>query len=336
MGGSGYFGNFYSAPEAVGLVLATGNVGEYLRTDADSVVTYMSRDGGLSWIELMSGSTVYEFADHGGVLVLVHNQVPTTTLYYSLDEGLTWTNLEYSRFPMIVTNVWSLSASQKKVVVHGRYVNGPVVYYGIDFSDVQERQCTIDDYEEWTTRDADGQNCVLGHSTVYRRRKRESQCYNDVALEHVSSRTNCNCTDDDYECDFNFEKTQLSGKCVRVADTPMICNENQYNESQGYRKVPGDTCVNDLPSKVPIVKKCPNGGGDNEYHPGFFGNAKGMGKITVALIVVGVIGFVIALVAVGIVIGAKSERIKSMVPWLKASPANQGFSTQLPMEDDEN
>ena len=30
---------------------------------------------------------VYEYGDHGGILVAVKNQVPTTQLYYSLNEG---------------------------------------------------------------------------------------------------------------------------------------------------------------------------------------------------------------------------------------------------------
>lgn len=60
VGGQGYYGNFYSDPNAMGLILATGNVGNYLLFDPQDVNTYLSRDAGQTWIELMKGSTVYE------------------------------------------------------------------------------------------------------------------------------------------------------------------------------------------------------------------------------------------------------------------------------------
>jgi hypothetical protein len=41
------FGPLYSNENAVGLVMATGNVGDALRNDV--VNTYFSRDGGLTW-----------------------------------------------------------------------------------------------------------------------------------------------------------------------------------------------------------------------------------------------------------------------------------------------
>ena len=59
---------------AVGLVLGTGNVGKYLSMREDEVNTYMSRDGGLTWLEVRTGSYIYEIGDHGALIVLADNR----------------------------------------------------------------------------------------------------------------------------------------------------------------------------------------------------------------------------------------------------------------------
>ena len=68
---SSRFGPFYSAENGIGLILGTGNVGDYLSTRQDEVNTYLSRDGGLKWFEIRKGSHIYEIGDHGGLIVLV-------------------------------------------------------------------------------------------------------------------------------------------------------------------------------------------------------------------------------------------------------------------------
>lgn len=47
------FGPVYSVETSVGLIMATGNVGYFLETRADKINTYLSRDGGLSWLEVL-------------------------------------------------------------------------------------------------------------------------------------------------------------------------------------------------------------------------------------------------------------------------------------------
>ena len=50
--GSHNFGPFYSVDNSIGLIIATGNVGDYLSTRADEINTFLSRDGGLTWAEV--------------------------------------------------------------------------------------------------------------------------------------------------------------------------------------------------------------------------------------------------------------------------------------------
>lgn len=47
------FNSFYSSRNAIGIVLANGNVGSYLSHAKESVNTYLSRDAGFSWKQVM-------------------------------------------------------------------------------------------------------------------------------------------------------------------------------------------------------------------------------------------------------------------------------------------
>jgi len=229
-----------------------------------------------------------------------------------------------------------LNEALQSVVIWGRYQNGPVVYFGIDFSNIQERKCVAADYESWSPTDGTkAGNCVLGHDTVYLRRKRSSSCYNDESImNRVVSRTNCNCTEDSYECDFNFERTTISNMCVRTGVSPIVCDVNgNYLQSQGYRKVPGDTCINELPNRIPLVKRCGanvSGQTHADIDPGVDGELGTVAKVFIAL---GVIFFVLVILAVGIVIGAKSEKARNLFPVLKKMPFQSGYDTQLQMEE---
>jgi sortilin len=46
-------GSVYSQAAAPGVILATGNVGEFLSSDANSVNTFLSRDAGVTWEEIL-------------------------------------------------------------------------------------------------------------------------------------------------------------------------------------------------------------------------------------------------------------------------------------------
>jgi hypothetical protein len=84
------YGPIYSTKNAVGLILATGNVGYHLSNKEDEVNTFMSRDAGVTWSEIKKGSHIYEMGDHGGLLVMANDQFAVDTIWYSWDEGLTW------------------------------------------------------------------------------------------------------------------------------------------------------------------------------------------------------------------------------------------------------
>jgi hypothetical protein len=69
----------YSQESAVGIVMAVGSVGEKLDFDKGARKgTFLSRDGGLTWSEIAKIPLIYEFGDHGGLLVAAPNVQSTT------------------------------------------------------------------------------------------------------------------------------------------------------------------------------------------------------------------------------------------------------------------
>jgi hypothetical protein len=54
----------------IGLIMATGNVGHHLHSRQDEVNTYFSRDAGRSWEQIAEGSYIYEFGDHGALMIV--------------------------------------------------------------------------------------------------------------------------------------------------------------------------------------------------------------------------------------------------------------------------
>lgn len=64
----------YSQESAVGVVMAVGSIGDKLDLDRGARKgTFLSRDGGLTWSEMAKIPLIYEFGDHGGLLVAAPN-----------------------------------------------------------------------------------------------------------------------------------------------------------------------------------------------------------------------------------------------------------------------
>ena len=281
---------FYSVDSAAGIIIANGNVGKYLTESEEEVNTFISRDGGFNWFEVRKGSHIYEIGNHGALILLAENQRATKEILYSWDEGLTWNELNISREPMIVRNIIiELTSTSQRFVIYGHTQNkkgvkqGVVI--GIDFSSLHEPMCRsptepntqYSDYETWTPNDGRlGHNCLLGKKTILIRRKREVACFNPQVIESKSNIEFCECTEDDYECDFGFSREKPEDPCTSIekkkhpaistqavqAPEILAAPENcqgYYTLSKGYRKIPGDVCVNGVKFD-PILIPCPGSG----------------------------------------------------------------------------
>ena len=60
----------YSTESAVGIILATGNLGKRLTSEDSPKNLYISRDGGTKWRSVKPGQWIYEIGDHGALLVV--------------------------------------------------------------------------------------------------------------------------------------------------------------------------------------------------------------------------------------------------------------------------
>jgi len=273
---AGYLGPVYSSASSTGLIMATGNVGHHLHARQDETNTYFSRDAGRTWEEIRKGSYIYEFGDHGALMVMANNREATNRILYSWNEGLNWTEFQFWEHHIEVENIITEPSGTSQVfIVYGRR-NDKGVLMQLNFETLHERRCSginaagadASDYEMWTPADelrAGG--CLLGRKVTFTRRKRAVQCFNGWDYDRKEDSRNCVCERTDYECDFGYQVNEQN-TCERVPDMPMAgygapsdC-AGFFTVSRGYRKVPGDSCVGgDAETRLePLRLSCPGFG----------------------------------------------------------------------------
>ncbi len=273
----------YSHQNAHGLILATGNTGKALLHKQFTRNVYLSRDGGLTWREIAKGPHVYDLADHGGLIVLsklAGSGRKGVSVKYSWNEGTSWESLQISPKNGTMEDVFTEPDSSTqhflaRVDSYRETEGGLTKYtsiYNINFEGLHKRQCRGEDkpgtpgsdYEAWSPYDGrQGDNkCLLGRRISYSRRKRDSDCFNGIKFERPLSTENCDCTEEDYECDFGFARKDLlsNGPCIALSNIsyspPDQCPAAGYYEvSSGYRKVSGDSCQNGVKHE-PITIPC--------------------------------------------------------------------------------
>lgn len=259
------YGPFYTTASATGLILATGAVSKYLQSNTGAINTYLSRDAGLTWSEVMKGSHIYEFGDHGALIVMAEDDKPVTEVQFSWDQGITWRSIKVADKPFLVENIIiEPSATGEQFIVYGSQDEAGIIVF-LDFAELHQRECVgVDipgqagsDYEIWTPSDARlGGECLMGHTIQYTRRRQDSQCYNPELFDRKVHINHCQCTEDDFECDYGYERQGGSddGECVLSAVKPLHhdpsldrdCNDGQkyLRTTKGYRRIAGDTCMN--------------------------------------------------------------------------------------------
>ncbi len=252
-------GPVYSSKNAVGLLMATGNVGEYIQQNRDAINTYLSRDAGLTWKEVAKGSHIYEFGDHGGLMVMAADDRETDSIRYSWDQGLSWETLLISDSKMRIENVIIEPKSiALQFVVYGWQGDTGVLVH-LDFAALHTRVCqgydspdtAASDYEYFSPSDGRLNKCLMGHTIKYTRRKPEIRCFNPEQLERSVFIEHCKCAREDFECDYGYEHQNAdgSGPCVKAKlapeyEDPIAPPCAEYSRvTRGYRRVPGDTCV---------------------------------------------------------------------------------------------
>ena len=267
-------GRIFSSP-APGIVMGVGNTGKYLKpyTEGD---LYVSDDAGLTWRQALSEAHKYEIGDQGSILVAVFDEGATEELKYSIDHGHKWKTVDLKeKIDAKVLTTTSDSTSRKFIMEATQRGEDGLKYLiiAVDFDEIHERECDDVDFEDWYARlDEDGKpDCLMGHKQKYRRRKQDADCF--VGEKHFKESLPqteiCQCTEEDFECDYNFEPV-FKGKDKTCKPTMAIeppegaCQKkgDKFEGPSGFRKIPGNDCKGE--DKVDKIKKVERPCGQSE------------------------------------------------------------------------
>ncbi|KAJ2485455.1 vacuolar protein sorting/targeting protein PEP1, partial [Coemansia sp. RSA 2320] len=282
-------GRVFGLPSSAGVAMAVGSVGSKMMPWRECD-TFLTRDGGISWSMVHHDAHHAQLADSGAVLVLANDEVPTDSIAYSLDSGRTWRQ----------------AALPSKVRIAGLFVDddglSPVVLaagtvregdhnheqaiVALDFSRSWERKCAVDpadakpgaDMEEYILRAHEGSDCVMGHQSRYVRRKPDAQCHLSLDRVIVPRQTDCACSKEDFECDYNYA-LESNSKCALVGALVIprgqcLRKGDRFMASSGYRLIPGNTCSRERGTVMdkPVDTLCPRvqapGGGGHNHDGG--------------------------------------------------------------------
>lgn len=290
------FRDSYSSTSAVGLMIGVGNVGESL-SDMKDGNTYLTRDGGIHWREIKKGAYMWEYGDSGSIIALVNGHDPTNIMSYSLDEGATWNDFQFSDDLIHIEDIATIpSDTSRKFVLFGKLPakeGAKSCSIQIDFSQLLSRKCKFEyddsnggemDFETWIpSHPALDNDCLFGHVAVYHRKIPGRDCYigRNIGKPHMIER-NCTCARQDFECDFNYQIIN-DGSCQLVPgynppDHSLSCIEMpgqiEYWEPTGYRRIPISTCQGGNELDKIVSHPCPGKEKDyDEKHRGLHGFA---------------------------------------------------------------
>ncbi|KAJ3586983.1 hypothetical protein NHX12_013374 [Muraenolepis orangiensis] len=206
-----------SEPNAVGLIIAHGSVGDSISAMKPDV--YISDDGGYSWFRALKGPHHYAILDSGACWWPWNTAPPRPS----------------TRSSFLRTRV-----SAGACTTSPRSPSTSPAWRG----DV--------DYVQWLAHSDDisdpSDGCMLGYKEKFRRLKKDSVCRNGRQYEVNPDPTPCLCTLDDYLCDFGYFRKENSSVCLEQADLKgrdlefCVHGEEEKLKTSGYRRIPGDKC----------------------------------------------------------------------------------------------
>lgn len=200
----------FSSPSAIGLMMGVGNVGQYLgrKPDAD---TFITRDGGVEWHPVKKGNYMWEYGDQGSIIVIVEEDLPTRSVFFTLNEGIDWQEYVFADADFTVAAISTVpSDKSRNFILWGQDSSrgSNVATVNLDFTGLADKRCELDeknpekgDYYLWEPKHpTQKDNCLFGHVAQYHRKRPEAQCYNGLDIPHLHSISrNCECTREDFE-----------------------------------------------------------------------------------------------------------------------------------------
>lgn len=251
-----------SSKSAPGVIMASGVIGKSLKGHPG---VYISRDAGLTWVQILKNYHFFNMGDHGGVLVAVKyfkSKGETREILYSTDEGDKWSSYSFHSADLKVYGLMTEPNSNSTIfTLFGSEVNEHRwLIIKIDLKNAFTSNCTEDDYKFWAPKSHNGDSfmpCLLGRQDTYQRRKAHANCHNGRDYIRPIRQEICFCSNWDYECDAGFARLSPSSGCVRNKTlsnfdpymVPAFCKPGLlYNRTKGYRKIEGDECVDGFSS----------------------------------------------------------------------------------------
>ncbi|KAF2467591.1 vacuolar protein sorting/targeting protein 10 [Lindgomyces ingoldianus] len=258
-------GRVFSSP-APGIVMGIGNTGDFLGqyTDGD---LYVSDDAGLTWTLALQEAHKYEFGDQGSVLVAVFDEGETDEIQYSLSHGQpkSWKPIKLNfKFRARELTTVPDSTSLKFVLYGTRSKKGggrEYVIVHLDFAELHESECKDSDFEPWEARNGE---CIMGQKQVFRRRKRDAECFiNEEFKDPVPVPEPCECDAvKDFECDFNFtpsgtgnDKECTPSGALTLPKGACEGDAKTYKGPSGWRKIPGNQCKGGKTDKLDDIER---------------------------------------------------------------------------------
>ncbi|KAG7238326.1 hypothetical protein INR49_031037 [Caranx melampygus] len=232
-----------SQPNAVGLILAHGSVG-----DAESALSpdvYVSDDGGYSWMLALRGPITMPSWTLEGCLWLWSTPTHLST---RSNEGQCWHTYNFTSDPLHFSGMDSEPGSRSMNVSLWGYRNdySKWVVITIDFKKLLTRDCTEEDYVQWLAHSADPSGshdgCVLGYKETLFRLRKDSVCWNGRGYGVTKKISPA------HAHDFGYYRPENSSDCVEQEELkgrPLefcLNGTTEQLQTSGYRKIPGDQC----------------------------------------------------------------------------------------------
>ena len=200
----------FSSPSAIGLMMGVGNVGGNLGTKSDAD-TFITSDGGVEWRTVKKGNYMWEYGDQGSIIVIVKEDAPTTSVFYTLNEGIEWLEYQFTDSPYIIRSISTIPSDNSRNFLlwglSGTKEGSKFVTVNLDFTGLAADRCVLDekyaernDYYLWKPKHPlQEDNCLFGHVTQYHRKRLDRNCFNGLNIQHPHISQNCSCTREDFE-----------------------------------------------------------------------------------------------------------------------------------------
>ena len=240
-------GKVFSSP-APGIVMGVGNTGNRLEDYKDGDL-YVSDDAGLTWKKALDGAHKYEIGDQGAVIVAIDDEDTTKQIQYSLNHGKDWAKADLGEKVQAKLLTTVPDSTSLKFLLEATKGEDWLLFV-IDFEGLHERTCKENDFEKWPARlGEDGKpSCIMGHKQFYRRRKADADCFVAEEFRDPLPQTEpCKCSKQDFECDFNYVRSEDRTRCVPAEVTTHPVGDckspgDTFIASSGFRLIPGDDC----------------------------------------------------------------------------------------------